>query len=120
MAIELRLACCLCRRRVPPGQDMYLLDAEWQRRYPQMVGSIACRRCALSNKYYWDCRKSPDGHIPREGRGPDGDAWNHFSAYGTQKGLASLRPSAAALQGGAEYVAYLEKRWPGSAESGSN
>lgn len=73
-----RLACCMCREPVPYHSDVYALDAEWQRRYPTMVGVLACQRCALDTN--WSCRQRDgltyvDGHIPApHGRYPGRDS----------------------------------------------
>ncbi|MYU01464.1 MULTISPECIES: hypothetical protein [unclassified Streptomyces] len=47
MPAPFRLTCCRCRRLIPLAQDIYELDGEWQRRFPDMVGTLACHDCAL-------------------------------------------------------------------------
>jgi len=42
-----RIACCLCGQPIPLQRDVYALDAEWQRRFPRMVGTLACGRCVV-------------------------------------------------------------------------
>lgn len=69
---DFRLACCMCRNPIPSHSDVYALDAEWQRRYPRMVGTLACQGCALGT--HWSCRQRDgltddgltdvEGHIP--------------------------------------------------------
>jgi len=41
-ATRLRIACCLCRKPMPQAKDVYALDEEWQRRFPDMIGTLAC------------------------------------------------------------------------------
>ncbi|MEV4892781.1 hypothetical protein AB0K48_25710 [Nonomuraea sp. NPDC055795] len=45
--LKFRLACCLCGKCIPLACDVYTLDAEWQRRFPQLIGTLACA-CAVS------------------------------------------------------------------------
>ncbi|MFI0421704.1 hypothetical protein [Spongiactinospora sp. 9N601] len=49
-----RIICCLCGKLIPRRSDAYDLDKEWQRRLPQMNGTIACG-CALGIS--WQCRR---------------------------------------------------------------
>lgn len=46
-----RLASCLCRKPIPQAKGVYALDAERQRRFPDMLGILACDRCAV-NTYH--------------------------------------------------------------------
>ncbi|WP_223874705.1 hypothetical protein [Salinispora oceanensis] len=68
-APRLRITCCLCRKPVPRKSDVYALDLEWQRRYPQMAGILACGTCAVSSTYFFRCRRTHNdayvpGHLP--------------------------------------------------------
>lgn len=63
-AVHAGLTCRLCRRLIPLAQDIYELDAEWQRRFPDMVGTLACHDRALRTD--WTCTRNGsyvDGHI---------------------------------------------------------
>ena len=66
MSVLFRIRCCRCGKNIPLAQDIYELDAEWQRRFPDMVGTLACHPCAL--RTYWSCTDRNgsyvDGHIP--------------------------------------------------------
>ncbi|MFI1576317.1 hypothetical protein ACH4VQ_36635 [Streptomyces anulatus] len=109
MPAPFRLTCCLCRRLIPLAQDIYELDAEWQRRFPDMVGTLACHDCAL--RTYWICTGHDgvyvDGHIPppRHYSNPDcTDAWNHVSAPGTHRARVVMSPRSGLLQGAEAYL----------------
>lgn len=111
-APPLLLACCLCARRLPARRDVYVLDGEWARRYPQMRGRIACERCALRD-HYWECDASgayPPGHVAATAGRPDHDSWCHMLAHGTLKGVTLGYPEWAVEQGGGEYVRWLVRR----------
>lgn len=108
---KLRLTCCMCRKPIPLRSDAYALDSEWQRRYPDMVGALACPRCALET--YWSCqgrggRAYVDGHIPaiRDGRAiRNCDAWDHVDPrYGTQAAMVRTHPWSGLLQGAEAYL----------------
>jgi hypothetical protein len=106
VAFRLR-CCCLCRRTVPSGQDVHDLDAEWQRRFPSMVGTLACERCV--NQTHWKCRESdsvpyPAGHVPAVSGRQCFDAASHVRGYGTQRAMMIYRPQPAMLQGGEAYL----------------
>lgn len=110
-----RLACCMCGKPVPLSGDVYGLDAEWQRRYPDLRGMLACDRCALHTGWP-SCevrsRTGPGraerlfvpGHIPAAGRGPDFDAWSHVLGQGTHVGMVQKYPRSALLQGAEPYL----------------
>jgi hypothetical protein len=73
-APRLHIIYCLCRKPIPQNSDVYALDPEWQRRYPQMVGTLACNTCAVSSTYFFRCRNRRDdayvpGHLQPGGRG---------------------------------------------------
>ena len=113
-----RLACCLCRKPIPARSDVLPLDDEWARRYPRMVGRLACHRCALSDAYYWDCAPVGDvfapGHIPAAINGPDIDSWSHAGPEHTQVAAVLNFPESAMVQGGAAYLRWAA-RWPRAA-----
>jgi hypothetical protein len=109
---KFRLACCLCRKPIPLASDAYALDDEWKRRFPQMVGRIACEACALRN-HVWQCRTHGgfvDGHIPITRPGSDHDSWDHFLAYGTHISMVVSYPESTLLQGAEEYLRYTARR----------
>lgn len=107
------LRCCLCGSTVPQAQDVYALDAEWERRFPGMTGTLACEQCALFTTK-WSCRHPGTGtyvagHIPAaEDR--CFDSWNHVGPHGTQRGMMCLHPHSALLQGGEPYLRDLSAR----------
>ncbi|MFI0091849.1 hypothetical protein [Streptomyces bobili] len=41
MSVAFRISCCLCRKNIPLAGDFITLDGEWQRRYPNMHGTLA-------------------------------------------------------------------------------
>lgn len=106
MSVSFRLTCCLCRRDIPLAQDVRELDAEWQRRFPDMLGTLACERCAEHT--YWSCEKTGlreyvEGHIPTS----DGncfDAWSHVGRSGTHRAMVLSCPQPALLQGAEPYL----------------
>ncbi|MFJ4710129.1 hypothetical protein ACIP6I_35590 [Streptomyces anulatus] len=109
MAVPFRIRCCRCGKNIPLAQDIYELDAEWQRRFPDMVGTLACHDCALHT--YWICTGPDgayvDGHIPppRHYSNPDClDAWNHVSAPGTHRARVVMSPRSGLLQGAEPYL----------------
>ncbi|MFF7249942.1 hypothetical protein ACFZBU_39335 [Embleya sp. NPDC008237] len=108
-----RLACCLCRKPIPLSTDVYALDAEWQRRYPAMLGILACQRCALSTGWS-SCKGSDgvyaDGHIPAARARCDVDAWSHVLGMGTHIGMVQNHPRSALLQGAEPYLRHLAQR----------
>ncbi|MFJ1958764.1 hypothetical protein ACIOGT_38120 [Streptomyces microflavus] len=53
MPVPFRIRCCRCGKNIPLAQDIYELDAEWQRRFPDTVGTLACHGCVL--RRYWIC-----------------------------------------------------------------
>ncbi|MEU1628262.1 hypothetical protein ABZ746_23615 [Streptomyces sp. NPDC020096] len=112
MSVVFRIRCCLCGRNIPLAQDIYELDAEWQRRFPDMVGTFACARCALDT--YWSCEQRGtgtyvDGHISAaEGR--CFDSWSHIGHEGTQRAMVQVCPRSALLQGGEPYLRSLATR----------
>lgn len=94
---------------------MYALDAEWQRRFPKMVGALACQRCAV-NTNQWKC-ENPDGthvpgHIPAEHGEPqrDFDSWCHIPAEGTHRAMVVRFPWSGLRQGAEQYLRRLAHR----------
>lgn len=66
MSVAFRIRCCLCRKHIPLAGDVIALDGEWQRRYPNMHGTLACERCVID--YGWNCCTTTrgdfvDGHV---------------------------------------------------------
>lgn len=106
-ASQMSLTCCLCERRIPKSSDVYGLDTEWRRRYPDMVGHLACERCAV-NRHVWACRNGdsphPPGHVPPARVVPDCDSWDHLLGYGTHAYMCFEYPDAAVQQGAAEWL----------------
>lgn len=115
-----RIVCCLCGRPIPLSQDIYGLDAEWQRRFPAMTGMLACARCALRT-HYWICDKPGggyvDGHIPavdiegtRKSRDRDHDSWCHVGPSGTHVAMVIEYPESGLIQGAEEYLRQVTQR----------
>jgi hypothetical protein len=110
---DFRIACCLCRKPIPRASDAYALDAEWQRRFPDMVGTLACT-CAVS--IYWRCRTAAGvfvaGHrlSTRVREANDQDAWHHIDGHGTHIGMVQAHPEAGAQQGAADYLRHVLQR----------
>ncbi|MEV6925573.1 hypothetical protein AB0M46_13885 [Dactylosporangium sp. NPDC051485] len=116
-APRLRLTCCLCRKPIAYRTDIYALDAEWQRRYPQMVGTLACVTCAVHGKqYYFRCERPDgtfiDGHQPAADQSDDQDfdSWSHIAAFGTQTALVYSHPWSAVQQGAEDWLRHAVQR----------
>lgn len=113
--LRLELRCCLCARQIGASKkyDVLVLDDEWARRFPRMIGRIACIDCAMGNATYWTCDAGVDawvpGHIHRDSwpSGPDHDAWCHFRGEGTPRAVCRVFPEYAVLQGASEYLSQL-------------
>lgn len=109
---KFRIACCLCRKPIPLSREIYLLDAEWQRRFPKMIGTLACGRCALRD-HTWRCEKPGggfvDGHIPAAHRGSDIDSWSHAGSPGTHVAMVLEYPEPALVQGAEEYLRHVAR-----------
>lgn len=105
MSVSFRIRCCRCGKSIPLAQDIYELDAEWQRRFPDMVGTLACHRCALRTP--WRCTDRDDsyvdGHLPAA-RHRCFDAWSHVSPPGTHRAMVVSSPRAGLLQGAEQYL----------------
>ena len=113
MATKFRIACCRCRKPIPLSQDIYHLDAEWQRRYPAMHGTLACHKCSVGTEWRCTVRGSfVDGHIPAvQSPGvPDFDSWSHISAEGTHAAMVVGFPHSGLLQGAEDYLRSLVQR----------
>ncbi|GHB31054.1 hypothetical protein [Streptomyces chryseus] len=111
MSVAFRISCCLCRKNIPLTGDVFALDAEWQRRFPAMVGTLACRSCAMGTT--WRCTSRDgsfvDGHIP-VADGPCFDAWNHVSSPGTHRGMVQGHPRSGLIQGAGAYLRSVAAR----------
>lgn len=113
MSVAFRIRCCLCAKNIPLATDVIALDGEWQRRYPDMHGTLACERCI--GAYGWNSCTQPaggfvDGHIAApEGR-IDIDAWCHHLNRGTHRALVTLHPLSGLLQGAEPYLRSLAAR----------
>jgi hypothetical protein len=111
---KFRIACCLCRKPIPLAEDVYALDAEWQRRFPQMVGALACQKCALSTS--WQCHAVGGGYVeghirvPDQPESSDYDSWSHLREHGTHIGMVMHDPQSGLLQGAEEYIRYTAGR----------
>ncbi|MBB5081472.1 hypothetical protein [Nonomuraea endophytica] len=110
-----RLTCCLCGKFIPLASDVYPLNAEWQRRFPRMKGTLACG-CAVNTS--WQCRGQGDrfmpGHIPaRDYDGTprptsrDHDAWSHIGTPATHVAAVLISPWSGMLQGAQEYLRHV-------------
>jgi hypothetical protein len=115
---KFRITCCLCGKLIPLASDAYDLDKEWQRRFPQMNGTIACS-CALDIS--WQCRQPGggyvEGHIPAvdstgapKSSGRDFDSWSHIGSPGTHVYRVTANPWSGLLQGAEEYLRYTAQR----------
>ncbi|WP_128380366.1 hypothetical protein [Streptomyces cavernae] len=109
--VPFRIACCLCGKNIPLTQDIYALDQEWERRYPAMLGTLACPKCALTTS--WSCTARDgsfvDGHIP-SAKGTDFDAWSHILGNGTHRAMVLSYPRSGLLQGAEAYLRTAAER----------
>ncbi|MFD8621412.1 hypothetical protein [Streptomyces sp. NPDC059513] len=115
MPVPFRIRCCRCDKNIPLTQDIYELDAEWQRRFPDMVGTLACHSCAL--RTYWSCTGRDgayvDGHIspPCHYSAPDCiDSWSHVSPPGPHRHRVLESPHSGLLQGAEAYLRNVATR----------
>lgn len=104
---KFRITCCVCGKLVPQRQDVHALDAEWQRRRPEMVGALACEKCVT--RVQWRCynpddRTYVDGHLPSTSKTRCYDSWDHLLEFGTQTGMVLQYPEAGVLQGAMDYL----------------
>ncbi|TQN31638.1 hypothetical protein FHX37_1554 [Haloactinospora alba] len=113
---KIRLTCCLCGKPLGQRAEALPLDAEWQRRHPNMVGILACR-CALREE--WRCYRPDgryvDGHIPSAvSPSPCLDSWDHIGDDHTLVAAVIRHPRSALEQGAEEYLRHTAHR-PGVA-----
>ncbi|QCB26666.1 hypothetical protein [Streptomyces sp. SS52] len=113
MSVAFRLRCCLCRKNIPLAGDVIALDGEWQRRYPDMRGTLACERCVID--YGWNrCTTTKgsfiDGHVAAPEGEVDVDSWSHHLERGTHRALVTLYPHSGLLQGAEPYLRSLASR----------
>lgn len=113
-----RIACCLCGKPIPLASDVYDLDKEWERRFPQMNGTLACG-CALN--YSWQCHGRGGGYVeghvsavdsagaPKPSR-RDFDSWSHIGPPATHVAGVLHNPWSGLLQGAEEYLRYTARR----------
>ncbi|MGV9942403.1 hypothetical protein [Streptomyces sp. NPDC003401] len=95
MSVAFRISCCLCRKNIPARRDVIALAGEWQRRYPNMRGTLACERCVID--YGWNCCTTTkggfiDGHVAAPEGEVDVDSWSHHLERGTHLALVTLYP----------------------------
>ncbi|WP_053084673.1 hypothetical protein [Streptomyces viridochromogenes] len=107
MSVAFRIDCCLCRKDIPLAGDVIALDAEWQRRYPNMRGTLACERCVID--YGWNCCTTTggafiDGHIAAPEDVVDVDSWSHLLERGTHRALVMGHPRSGLIQGAEPYL----------------
>ncbi|MEU0532326.1 hypothetical protein [Amycolatopsis tolypomycina] len=105
---DFRITCCLCGKPIPRASDVYALDEEWQRRYPTMVGTLACKKCALSPQHFWKCQVALDEYVPGHHPAADPkecyDSWDHIVGFGTHAAMVMVHPYSGVLQGAEEYL----------------
>jgi hypothetical protein len=112
---DFRLACCLCRRPIPQASDVYALDAEWQRRFPQMTGVLACGGCAVETNN-WTCHTSEGTYVLGHVRAADHseerdyDSWCHIEAHGTHAVMVRSYPLSALEQGAGDYLRWFARQ----------
>lgn len=115
---KFRITCCLCGRSIPLASDAYDLDKEWQRRFPQMTGTLACG-CALDCS--WQCHRPGGGYVEGHIRAVDSagvvqpsardfDSWCHIGRRGTHIAVVLNNPWSGLLQGAEEYLRYTAHR----------
>ncbi|MEC3982518.1 hypothetical protein [Amycolatopsis sp. H20-H5] len=109
----LRIACCLCDEPIPRGSDIYALGKEWQRRFPAMVGILACGQCALSRNVC-HCRGPGGtrvaGHHPATHTIDCRSCGDHIEGYGTHPAMVVTQPVSALQQGAEEYLRHVLDR----------
>lgn len=110
MPIAFRIRCCLCRKNIPLRGDVVALDGEWQRRYPDILGTLACERCVIDRG--WNCCTTVrgafvDGHVAAPEGEVDVDSWSHQLERGTHRAMVVTYPRSGLLQGAESYVRWL-------------
>ncbi|MBP5904596.1 hypothetical protein [Streptomyces scabiei] len=113
MSVAFRISCCLCRKNIPLAGDVIALDGEWQRRYPNMHGTLSCERCVIDHG--WNCCTTTeggfiDGHVAAPEGEVDCDSWSHHLERGTHRALVTLYPRSGLLQGAEPYLRSLANR----------
>ncbi|MDX3170282.1 hypothetical protein PV736_35800 [Streptomyces scabiei] len=113
MSVAFRISCCLCRKNIPLAGDVIALDGEWQRRYPNMRGTLACERCVID--YGWNCCTTTeggfvDGHVAAPEGEVDVDSWSHHLERGTHRALVQCHPRSGLLQGAEAYLRSVATR----------
>ncbi|MFD4528383.1 hypothetical protein ACFWP7_31595 [Streptomyces sp. NPDC058470] len=113
MSVAFRISCCLCRKNIPLAGDVIALDGEWQRRYPNMRGTLACERCVID--YGWNCCTTTeggfvDGHVAAPDGEVDVDSWSHHLNRGTHRALVQCHPRSGLLQGAEPYLRSVATR----------
>jgi hypothetical protein len=112
---DYRLACCLCRRPIPRASEVYALDQEWRRRFPDMSGVLACGRCAVEENH-WSCQTAGGEYVPGHVRAADCsedqdyDSWCHIERHGTHVGMVRTYPWSALEQGAGDYLRWLARQ----------
>lgn len=101
------VTCCLCQKPVPATEEVFALDAEWKRRFPAMVGVLACEECVLETEFR--CQDETGnyvaGHIPASDLPPqeqDVDSWSHLPGQGSQVAMVQQYASSVPTQRAAE------------------
>ncbi|WP_159031388.1 hypothetical protein [Streptomyces sp. S8] len=102
MPVAFRIRCCLCAKNIPLRGDVIALDGEWQRRYSDMVGTLACERCVIDRGWNFVA-----GHIAAPEDQVDVDSWSHHLDRGTHRALVNLYPRSGMLQGAEPYLRWL-------------
>lgn len=76
-------SCAFCHQTFRKKDDVWVLDAEWLRRFPRLSSRLACTSCALLDRWF-ACGPNDPGHIPDPERCPigDGDSWSHITCRG--------------------------------------
>lgn len=110
MSVAFRIRCCLCRKNIPLAGDVIALDGEWQRRYPDMHGTLACERCPIVHG--WNCCTTTqgafvDGHVAAPEGEVDADFISHLLERGTHRALVVAYPRSGLLQGAEPYLRWL-------------
>ncbi|MEU8622652.1 hypothetical protein [Streptomyces sp. NPDC048623] len=113
MSVAFRIKCCLCAKNIPLAGDVIALDGEWQRRYPDMRGTLACDRCV--SDYGWNCCTTAeggfvDGHIAAPEDQVDDGSWSHHLERGTHRALVQAHPRSGLLQGAEVYLRSIAAR----------
>ncbi|MEU5083074.1 MULTISPECIES: hypothetical protein [Streptomyces] len=113
MSVAFRIRCCLCAKNIPLAGDIVALDGEWQRRYPDMRGILACERCVID--YGWNCCTTAaggfvDGHVAAPEGEVDVDSWSHHLGRGTHRALVQVHPQSGLLQGAKAYLRSIAAR----------